>query len=167
MFFEYGKQYWYLGYNWPTLQRGLSAIPELLVLRCPGTSFTWVFSLFPAFSKFSNHLQVMTYMSSLLLWIVLLRFRLIAIQFDGPQCTRPNVDVAKILQQKMVKRCICFLFTYMACTARVNLHRHILFTHRIYTLITLYQPVYFVFCPMFFITELFSCNLTPLQTADC
>ena len=32
MFFEYGKQYSYFGHNWPTLQRGLSAIAELLVL---------------------------------------------------------------------------------------------------------------------------------------
>jgi len=31
MFFEYGKQHWYLRHNWPTLQRGLSAIAELLV----------------------------------------------------------------------------------------------------------------------------------------
>jgi len=30
MFFEYGKQYWYLCYNWPTRQRGLSEIAELL-----------------------------------------------------------------------------------------------------------------------------------------
>ena len=32
MFFEYGKQHWYLRHNWSTLQRRLSAIAELLVL---------------------------------------------------------------------------------------------------------------------------------------
>ena len=32
MFFEYGKQHWYLRHNWPTLQRVLSAIAELLVI---------------------------------------------------------------------------------------------------------------------------------------
>jgi len=32
-FFEYGKQYSYLGHNWPTLQHGLSAIAELLVVH--------------------------------------------------------------------------------------------------------------------------------------
>ena len=31
MFFEYVKQHWYLRHNWPTLQRVLSAIAELLV----------------------------------------------------------------------------------------------------------------------------------------
>ena len=31
MFFEYGKQRWYLRHNWPSLQRGLSAIAELLL----------------------------------------------------------------------------------------------------------------------------------------
>ena len=31
MFCEYVKQHWYLRHNWPTLQRGLSAIAELLV----------------------------------------------------------------------------------------------------------------------------------------
>ena len=31
MFCEYGKQYWYSAHNWSTLQRGLSAIAELLV----------------------------------------------------------------------------------------------------------------------------------------
>ena len=32
MIFEYGKQYSYFGHNWPTLQLGLFAIAELLVL---------------------------------------------------------------------------------------------------------------------------------------
>ena len=32
MFFEYGKQHWYLRHNWLTLQRGLSAIAELVSL---------------------------------------------------------------------------------------------------------------------------------------
>ena len=36
-----GKQYWYLGHNWPTLQRGLSAIAELLVI-CTYEQYQWL-----------------------------------------------------------------------------------------------------------------------------
>ena len=36
MFFEYVKQHWHLRHNWPTLQRDLSAIAELLVAFVTG-----------------------------------------------------------------------------------------------------------------------------------